>query len=142
MRSRKSDPMSIAAAPQCLIYLPTLLYQSNGTQFPSHGMGWPGRRYIHLPSESQHRVRIEPRPPGWQSRPLTYYAYFRESPFLKFSKALTFAKKAKIRENRENFCSRKFVHLKYEKCLQQRESDPGALLTRRTRHPLHHESTC
>ena len=38
------------------------------TQFPLHGMGWPGRRYIHLPSESQHRVGIKPQPPGRKSR--------------------------------------------------------------------------
>ena len=56
---------------QCLAYLPTLLYQSSGTQFPSHGMGWPGRRYNHLPSDSQHRVGIEPRPPARKPRSIT-----------------------------------------------------------------------
>ena len=39
---------------------------------------------------------------------------FREFPFQEFSKTFTFAKRAKIRENRETFCSQKFVHLKYE----------------------------
>ena len=32
--------------------------------------------------------------------------------FFYFDEAFTFAKRAKIRENRETFCSRKFVHLK------------------------------
>ena len=40
---------------------------------------------------------------------------FRELPFQEFSKAFTFAKRSKIRENRESFCSRKFVRLKYFK---------------------------
>ena len=45
-----------------------ILAQFLSTQFSSHGMSWPGRRHIHLPSESQHRAGIEPRPPGRQSR--------------------------------------------------------------------------
>ena len=34
-------------------------------------------------------------------------------PFQEFSKTFTFAKRTKIRENRESVCSRKFVRLKY-----------------------------
>ena len=39
---------------------------------------------------------------------------FCELPCLEFLKTFTFAKKAKIHENRESFCSRKFVRLKYK----------------------------
>ena len=40
------------------------------TQFPSQGMGWPGQRFIHLPSESPW-VGIEPRSPAQQSKFMT-----------------------------------------------------------------------
>ena len=50
VRSRKSDPMSITIAPQCLTYLPTLLYQSNGTQFSSQGTA--GRASNHYTTDS------------------------------------------------------------------------------------------
>ena len=36
-----------------------------------HGMGWPGRRYIHLPSKSQHQVGIEPWNPARKSKSMT-----------------------------------------------------------------------
>ena len=54
-------------------HTPHTLVSEHDTQFPSHGMGWPGRRYIHfhLPSESQHRVGIEPWPPARKSRTMT-----------------------------------------------------------------------